>query len=71
MQHATAAPRRFAGIAASGRVKDWAAQVAQKDALVAGLRQAKYADLLPTYNSITYHEGAARLIEGRCGSQRL
>lgn len=62
--HANAAPHRFAGIEASGRVADWAAQVAQKDALVAGLRQAKYADLLPAYNTITYHEGAARLVEG-------
>lgn len=62
VHHANSAPR-FAGIEASGRVTDWAAQVAQKDALVAGLRQAKYADLLPAYNTIIYREGAARLIE--------
>lgn len=35
-----------------------------KDALVAGLRQAKYADLLPSYNSVAYHEGRARLVDG-------
>ena len=73
VHHANAAPRRFAGIEASGRVADWAAQIAQKDALVAGLRQAKYADLLPAYNTITYRDGAARLIEGgvEVGDQEL
>src|SRR5262249_44662738 len=45
-----------------GRVADWAAQIAQKDALVSGLRQAKYVDLLPEYNSVSYHEGRARLV---------
>lgn len=63
VHHANAAPR-FAGIAAEARVADWGAQVAQKDALVAGLRQAKYADLLPSYNSVAYHEGRARLVDG-------
>jgi mercuric reductase len=73
VHHANAAPRRFAGMEASGRVADWAAQVVQKNALVAGLRQAKYADLLPAYNTITYQEGAARLIEGgvEVGGQEL
>jgi mercuric reductase len=64
VHHANGTPRRFAGIEASGRVADWAAQVAQKDALVSSLRQAKYADLLPAYNTISYREGAARLAEG-------
>lgn len=63
VHHANAAAR-FAGIAAQARVADWGAQVAQKDALVAGLRQAKYADLLPSYNNIAYHEGRARLVDG-------
>ena len=63
VHHANAAPR-FAGIAAEARVDNWGAQVAQKDALVAGLRQAKYADLLPSYNSVAYHEGRARLVDG-------
>jgi mercuric reductase len=63
VHHANAAPR-FAGVVAEARVADWGAQVAQKDALVAGLRQAKYADLLPLYSSVAYHEGRARLVDG-------
>lgn len=39
--------------------------MAAKDALVSGLRQKKYADLLPGYEGITYiDEGAARLVPG-------
>ena len=39
--------------------------MAGKDALVSGLRQKKYADLLPGYEGITYiDEGAARLVPG-------
>lgn len=64
VHHANAAPARFDGIESSARVVDWAAQIAQKDALVASLRQAKYADLLPEYNNIAYREGRARLVEG-------
>lgn len=64
VHHANAAPTRFDGIESSARVVDWAAQIAQKDALVASLRQAKYADLLPEYNNIAYREGRARLVEG-------
>jgi len=63
VHHAKAASR-FAGIHAEARVTDWRAQVAQKQALVDGLRQAKYADLLPEYNNVAYHEGEARLVEG-------
>ena len=51
---------RFAGITASARLTDWTALVAQKDALVGGLREAKYAALLPEYPTIRYVEGAAR-----------
>lgn len=61
--HAGAA-RRFAGISAKAHADDWAATVRQKDELVAGLRQAKYADLLPAYNNISYAEGPARLTAG-------
>ncbi len=43
VHHANAASKRFAGIESGARVVDWAAQIAQKDALVASLRQAKYA----------------------------
>ena len=55
---------RFAGITAEAHVTDWRATVRQKDALVAGLRQGKYADLLPAYNGIAYREGPAHLVEG-------
>lgn len=62
--HQAGASVRFDGIRGKGGVTDWAALVAQKDVLVAGLRQAKYADLLPAYNNIAYLEGAARLADG-------
>jgi mercuric reductase len=60
LHHAEAASR-FAGIRAEGRITDWRAAVRQKDELVSSLRQAKYVDLLPSYNTIAYREGAARL----------
>lgn len=62
--HHAGAASRFAGIRAEGHVADWAALIAQKDELVTGLRQAKYADLLPEYNSIAYTQGQARLAAG-------
>src|SRR3546814_4839522 len=63
IHHANAAPMRFKGVEAQARTADWGQVIAEKDALVSGLRQAKYADLLPLYNNIAYHEGAARLVE--------
>ncbi len=62
LYHARTASR-FSGIEAEARIKDWKVVVQQKDALVAELRQGKYADLLPAYNTIAYIEGEARLIE--------
>jgi mercuric reductase len=62
--HQASAAKRFAGISARAHVDDWRALVQQKDELVAGLRQSKYADLLPAYNGLTYVEGKARLAEG-------
>lgn len=62
--HQAGAAARFAGIRAKAEVEDWTATVRQKDELVAGLRQSKYADLLPAYNTISYMEGRARLAEG-------
>ena len=62
--HQASAARRFAGIRAEGNLDDWTATVHQKDELVADLRQSKYADLLPTYNNISYVEGQACLVEG-------
>jgi mercuric reductase len=60
LHHAQAAAR-FAGIRGEARLDDWRALLAQKDELVAGLRQAKYVDLLPAYNTIAYMDGPARL----------
>ncbi len=62
--HQAGASARFDGIRANGDVTDWAALVSQKDALVSGLRQAKYANLLPAYNNIAYLAGAGRLADG-------
>lgn len=62
--HQAASASRFAGIDGQARIKNWQAVIAQKDALVAELRQAKYADLLPAYNGIGYLDGPARLVEG-------
>jgi mercuric reductase len=62
--HQAGAAARFAGIRAGGHVTDWAAVIAQKDELVAGLRGAKYADLLPAYSTIAYLNGPARLADG-------
>jgi mercuric reductase len=63
--HGAGTARRFPGLSGAARVDDWAALVAGKDALVAGLRQKKYADLLPGYEGISYiDEGAARLAPG-------
>jgi len=62
--HCARMTARFAGLRAKAELRDWQALIAQKDELVAGLRQARYADLLPTYNSVAYIEGPARLTRG-------
>jgi mercuric reductase len=53
-------------------VTDWNAVVRQKQELVDGLRKAKYVDLLPAHNSVSYLEGKASfgedgalLVDGR------
>ncbi|MFP6758414.1 MAG: mercury(II) reductase [Alphaproteobacteria bacterium] len=61
--HNGSAALRFAGIGSDARIDDWAALIAQKDELVSSLRQAKYEDVLPTYNGIAYVAGQARLSE--------
>ena len=63
LHQAKAAWWRFAGITAIAQLTDWSALMAQKDALVAGLREAKYAALLPEYDAIRYIEGAAWFTE--------
>lgn len=63
--HGAKAAGRFPGLSGAAQVDDWAALMAGKDALVSGLRQKKYADLLPGYEEIAYiDEGAARIVEG-------
>ncbi|MBI4183475.1 MAG: mercury(II) reductase [Proteobacteria bacterium] len=62
--HQVEAASRFKGLGAEARLKDWRAVLRQKGELVAGLRQAKYIDLLPGYNTIAYFEGRARLTNG-------
>jgi len=64
VHHANVASSKFAGVEAAGAVVDWKALVAQKDHLVTSLRQAKYADLLPSYNNVAYIEGQAKLAPG-------
>ncbi len=59
--HQAHAASRFAGIEARSSLKDWRALIAQKDDLVTGLRRAKYIDVLPSYNTVAYMEGAALL----------
>src|SRR3546814_17634858 len=63
IHHANAAPMRFKGIEARAAIADWSQVVAEKDRLLSDLRQAKYDDRLPLYNTITYHEGTARLAD--------
>ena len=62
--HNARAAARFAGISAEAEVTDWRGTVRQKDALVSGLRQAKYIHLLPVYHGIAYREGPAHLMDG-------
>jgi mercuric reductase len=59
--HQAEAAARFAGIRAQGRIDDWRRIVRQKDELVSSLRQAKYIDLLPNYNTVAYRPGRAHL----------
>jgi len=58
--HVGQAAKRFDGIYATSQVKDWAATVRQKQALVDDLRKAKYSDLLTAYDAISYFEGEAK-----------
>jgi mercuric reductase len=59
--HGARAAGRFPGLAGEAHVADWGSLIRAKDDLVASLRQAKYVDLLPHYNSVAYLDGAARL----------
>ncbi|MBT2131593.1 mercury(II) reductase [Aliiroseovarius lamellibrachiae] len=58
--HSAKGAARFEGVEATAQVTDWPAMVAQKQALVDELRAAKYIDVLPNYEGVTYIEGQAR-----------
>lgn len=62
--HQACSAIRFRGVQGDAEIKDWRAVIRQKDELVSELRQAKYADLLPGHNSISYIEGKARVLDG-------
>ena len=57
--HSAKGAARFDGVEATAQVTDWAALVAQKQALVDDLRAAKYVDVLPSYEGVNYIEGQA------------
>ncbi|VAW16396.1 Mercuric ion reductase [hydrothermal vent metagenome] len=60
--HVARSASRFDGITASARLTSWKAVVRQKQKLIENLRQAKYSDLLPDYDAITYLKGAAAFL---------
>jgi mercuric reductase len=61
-QHHLAGRSRFRGVHTLPGALHWAQIIADKDALVAEMRQSKYVDVLAAYPEITYIEGRARLI---------
>jgi mercuric reductase len=63
--HDARSASRFAGITGTAALSDWQALKAQKDALVAELRIAKYEDVLRQYRDIRYVAGAAYFADGR------
>ena len=72
--HGAAAAGRFPGVDGCAPPVDWPALVAGTAEFVAGMRQKKYADLLPQYETIDCIEnGPARLVEGgiEVGGRRL
>ncbi len=60
LHHAKAA-ERFSGIRGDAEITDWRAVIAQKDEIVADLRQGKYIDVLASYDNIAYLDGPAEL----------
>ncbi|NOX82401.1 MAG: mercury(II) reductase [Alphaproteobacteria bacterium] len=58
------AASRFPGLVGEAHVANWRELIAAKENLVTSLRQKKYIDLLPEYESVTYLEGKARLTDG-------
>ena len=67
--HGARASVRFDGIEAVATVTDWSAVTRQQQALVDDLRQAKYSDVLPAYDRVSYLEGKASF--GKDGNLRV
>src|SRR3990172_8065594 len=63
-QYHQAGQPRFQGVRTSPGALNWAQVIADKDELVADMRQSKYEDVLAAYPEITYIEGRARLTGG-------
>jgi mercuric reductase len=59
-----AAYSQFAGLAACPPPRDWQRVIAQKDELVAALRQGKYVDVAAAYPNISILKGHAELTGG-------
>lgn len=55
----------FEGLTACPPPSDWQRVIAQKDDLVASLREGKYVHVAEAYPNITILKGEARLVEGR------
>jgi mercuric reductase len=64
VMHASSAAKRFNGVSADAKLDSWGDVMAHKNELVLELRQAKYADLLPQYETLKYIEGMAKLVSG-------
>ncbi len=54
----------FRGIATARGALNWAALIAQKEALITAMRREKYEDILAAYPQITLLRGRARLVAG-------
>ena len=63
-QYHQAGQPRFQGVRTSPGELIWAQVIADKDRLVAEMRQSKYVDVLAAYPEITYLRGRARLTGG-------
>ncbi|PHS28468.1 MAG: mercury(II) reductase [Robiginitomaculum sp.] len=64
VMHAHSAAKRFNGIDAQTKLESWADVQTQKQKLVDDLRAAKYSDILPQYETLSYIEGEAKLVTG-------
>jgi mercuric reductase len=61
-QYHQAGQPRFRGVHTLPGALNWAQVIADKESLVAEMRQSKYVDVLAAYPEITYIQGRARLV---------